>query len=231
MTADHDEIATLRLALATAERTRDDALRAAAAAEARHRDERREEQHRLRNMFSVIRLIARRTSEDVTTVEDYRGVLDGRLSSYLGLQAIVAQDWYQGSDLGLLVANELLIFGLKEGDRVELAGPAVRLTSRAAILVGLAYHELASAAIATGRLDEPGRLRVNWSVSTDGPEQHQLIDWIEAGPDAREPDTPPSSWAEWIERAIAHQLGGSVSMAIDGEQRLTRIRLPSSAMA
>ena len=226
MASDHEAIEALRSALADAQQARDAAIAEAAATRQRWQDERRDERHRLRNMLAVIRAIARRTGDDAETVEDYCGILDGRLQSYLNVQAAVAQDWNKGADLALLLAGELLAFDLQEGERVEFHGPPVTMKSRAAGLLALAFHELASAAIMSGRLDETSQLHISWHL--DG--EALTLDWIEpAVAPAGAPETS-SSWAEWVEQAIAHQLAGTMTTEMTAAGRSTRLILPATAM-
>lgn len=229
MAADPDALSSLRHALAAAERARDEALAQFVAREERWKNEHREEQHRLRNMFSVIRTVARRTAEDVETVEEYRGVLDGRLRSYLAMQAALARDWSRGTDLALLVAGELLPFDLQEGAGVELSGPSVSVTSRAAGLLALAFHEFASAKILSGAVGGDGSLKVRWHLDGDD-ERFLLIDWIEniAGPG--DGDDGPSSRMEWVGEMIAHQLSGTMTRNMEGAERYARLRLPPSVI-
>lgn len=225
------EISLLRVALADAERSRDDAVaRAAHFAQAVH-DEQREEQHRLRNMLSVARAIVRRTSADVEKVEDYCGLLEGRLNSYFRLQALLVNDWAGGADLAVMLADELLILGLQEGEQVELVGPPVNLTSRAASVLVLTFQALAAASVLSGRIEhDASSLRIEWRHAGQGPNAQLLIDWIDIAPEVDVPNAPRSSWDDWLEEAIAHQLAGTMTMERAGSMHVVRLVLPGSVL-
>ncbi|WP_198598333.1 HWE histidine kinase domain-containing protein [Mangrovicella endophytica] len=197
----------------------------------KERVERHEERHRLRNMLSVLRAVARQTGEDVQTIEEYGGVLDGRLSSYLRVQAAVMPDWSRGIDLAMLLSDELLRFGLKEGDQARLSGPAIRLTSRAAGLLALAFHELASAAILSSHLDmEGGGLEVRWGTDYEEGNEALVIEWVETNPAGGDVTASQSRWAAWIEEAIAHQLSGRMARSVTPSSCLARLILPAAVM-
>ena len=231
MTDDNQDIASLKQALAAAERALDEARAENALIEERSRDERREELRRLRNLFSVIRAVARQTGEDVDTVEDYCGVLDGRLAAYLSAQAAVMQNWRGGADLALLLAGALQPFGLKEGERVNLVGPSVQLTSQAAGIMALAFHELALAASLSYRLDEPGGgLQIEWRLGPEEADRSLLIDWVETGQAEQQEQAQRSSWADWVEQAIEYQLAGTLTTQSADRGRAIRLHLPRSAM-
>lgn len=196
-------------ALAAAEQAREDARAELLALEAERREDRRQAQHHLRNLLSVVRAMARRSAEDADDVEGYCAALDGRLAAYLHVQATLAEDLRRGLDLGSLVADELLRFGIREGEGASLDGPPTRLGPAAAGLMALALHELASDYVVSGRADEAAApLRVQWRSAPAGMMQ---IEWIEATTGGRAPPDAPSAWVEWIDRAIAYQVGGTVA--------------------
>lgn len=188
-------------------------------AEERDADAREGLRH-LRNVLSVVRSLAQRTADETGSVEEFRAVFDGRLSALARAQTAVGRDPRTGKDLGALIGDELLAFGVGLGEEVELSGGPVRLAPRAAGLVALAVHELASD-FATR--NSRGPVRVSWAVS-DGLD----IDWITPiGGDGPAPRVLP----DWVERSIAYELKGSlVEESTDGERR-RRIHLPRSCYA
>jgi len=240
-----DNSAALRVALADAERMRDEALARCAAMQEQRQDERRDGQHQLRNSFSVIRAIVRRTGEEAGDVEEYCGLLEARLSSYFRVQAALARDWSRGLNLELLILDELLIFGLASGERIHLNGPPIELTSRAAGLMALAFHDLLSVLVVDGFEEKDGTLDIDWSLETDSAEPLLLIDWKEAesaigNSPARSPARPsadrherppgrsqePSPWSASLRLAIEHQLAGTMQTAAHSDARSASFRLP-----
>lgn len=160
--------------------------------------------HRLRNTLGVIRSIARRTARTSGSVEQYAAHLESRLDAVARVQSALINDAPSGIELGQLIAEELLAHAAREGNRLRLAGPPVRLQPRAAEIMGLALHELAVNAIKFGSLSGPeGHLSVDWSM------EGRCLDliWKEAG--MRFAPGPPHRHGfgrEVLERRIPYEL-------------------------
>lgn len=204
--------------LARAERERDVALARVREIEGEREADAREALRHFRNMLSVVRSLAQRTADEADTVEEFRAVFDGRLAAFARVQSAAARDARAGVDLGTIIGDELLSFGIGVGDGVDLSGGPVRLLPRAAGLVALAMHELVAELVAEGGA---GSARVVWAGS-DGLD----IDWIQALNGAEIRPLP-----EWVRQAIAYELkGGLFEDRMDGELR-RRIHLPAACRA
>lgn len=177
----------------------------------------REALRHLRNVLSVVRSLAQRTGDETESVEEFRAVFDGRLAALARVQTAVGRDTRAGKDLGAIIGDELLAFGVGVGEGVELSGRPVRLAPRAAGLVALAVHELAGDFATRG---ECGPVRVSWTAE-DGLD----IDWVTPtdgdGCSAR-------ALPDWVGRAIAYELRGEVIEDGANGERRRRIRLPGN---
>ncbi len=139
-------------------------------------------QHRVRNTLAVIRSIACQTAETSESVEGYAMHFAGRLDAFARVQAAVTRDPSAGIDLASLVAEELLTCAAQEGKQLNLSGPAIRLQPRAAEILGLAIHELATNAVKYGALASPrGHVAVAWRLEDKDGEQRLKIEWTETG--------------------------------------------------
>jgi PAS domain S-box-containing protein len=138
--------------------------------------------HRVRNTLAVTRSIARRTAETSDTVHDYAAHLDGRLGAFARVQAVVTRDPAGGVDLENLVAEELLAYHAQQGGQVRISGPPVRLQPKAAEMLGLAIHELATNAVKHGALSgRTGLVEVAWRLDAEAGGTVLVLDWIETG--------------------------------------------------
>ena len=218
-------------ALQRAERGREEALAEAARLRGLLDGRRRDDQHRLRNMFSVIRAVVRRSADDFDTVEEYVGLLDGRLAAYINSQSAVMQDWSAGADLALLLAEALHTFCLMDGEQATLEGPAVKVASEAAGLLALVFHELASQVIDAFPDDPPRHsLHISWSIEHKDMERPVAISWAETIGSGDNASRPDSSWAGWIANAIEYQLGGSLKIRTTNVGRAVELYLPRSVL-
>lgn len=186
-------------------------------------------QHRVRNVMAVVRSIARRTGETSETLEDYAMHLDGRLDALGRAQALVTRDPAAGVDLEYLIAEELLAHAAHDGEQITLAGPTVRLKSKAAETIGLAMHELAANAVKYGALSrDGGRIAVTWSI--EGREKSAPLlrfAWTERGvPDAVAGPRRRGFGSELIERTLAYELGASAALDFTPDGLRCTIDLP-----
>jgi PAS domain S-box-containing protein len=187
----------------------------------RHRMEERqamllhELQHRVRNILAVVRSLARRTTQTAGSVEEVGQLLDGRIDALARTQAVLARAVGAGVDLEMLVSEELLAQAPGMAG-IEIGGPQVTLSSKAAEVLTLAIHELATNATRYGAIGQGGSIQVAWGVARpgEGPDWLHLI-WTErgvkviaAGPRREGLGT------EAIERRVAYELKGRGRMEL-----------------
>ena len=117
-------------------------------------------------------------------------------------------------------------------ERFEVHGPEVHLSSKTALAIAMALHELATNAIKYGALsNEVGQVRLRWEVDTSRGEQRLHVVWCETG---GPPVTPPSRkgfGSRLIERGLAAELGGSVQLAYRASGVVCTIDTPLPAAA
>ncbi|HET8613156.1 MAG TPA: sensor histidine kinase [Sphingomonas sp.] len=201
-----------------------------AALEDELRSARIELQHRVRNTLSVIRSIARRTAKNCTDIEEYQMHLDGRLAALGRIQGALIRNPEAGLDLEGVVFDELEAFDAHR--RIEaLSGPPVRLDAKAAELIGLAVHELATNAVKFGALSNgAGRLAVGWTIEADPSDPTLRIEWRETGgPPIADGDKPRGFGSELLQQAIAYELAGATMLDFAPEGLICRISLPAGS--
>lgn len=121
-------------------------------------------QHRVRNILTIVRSVARRTADNCEDVEDYVRHLDGRLAALARVQTLLAREPGCGVNLHGLVLDELEMQA-DSVDQYRIEGPDVDLSPKAAEVLSLAVHELATNSIKYGVLSESrGRIRIRWAV-------------------------------------------------------------------
>lgn len=191
---------------------------------------RRETQHQVRNIFSVIRSIVRRTAVEGETIEAFQARLDGRLASFARLQGHILRNPPGGIDLATLVSDELLAFGIGLGARAHVDGADVRLFPKAASVLGLAFHELACMAIGGGgHVGSDARIDVEWRMEPDAGEGGRLsIEWADSRRDADTRAEPDAAFGrEFLEQAVSYELGGDVQLNAAQGGLICRFRIPA----
>jgi len=119
----------------TTERCRDEERQAVLLAEL---------QHRVRNVLAVVRSVIAKS--DGASVEEFRSHMEGRITAMARTQALLTRGAGVGVDLDNLIREELLMQAVEE-DHVSVSGPAVTLAPKAAEVLTLAIHELATNAL------------------------------------------------------------------------------------
>ena len=167
-------------------------------------------QHRVRNIMAVIRTVAARTAENSATVADYAARLGGRLEAFARTQVILTRHAGVGVDLEEMVRDELMA-QTTQGGQVDIGGPHVRLSAKAAEVLTLAVHELATNAVKHGALSRPdGSVRVRWDVANDGGEMLLTLGWTETGTGVRLTEPLRKGFGtELIEQRVPYELNGT----------------------
>jgi two-component sensor histidine kinase len=139
-------------------------------------------QHRVRNILAVVRSVIARSAETSDTVEDLAAHLDGRIAALARVQATLVRNPRAGVDLEGLVRDELLAQNADE-DKVRVSGPEISLPSKAAEVLTLAIHELATNAMKFGALSQAsGNLEINWRLEdVETPRRRLELVWLETG--------------------------------------------------
>lgn len=138
-------------------------------------------QHRVRNILAVIRSIVSRTAETSETVDDLSAHLDGRLAALARTQVLLTRSPGTGVDLEGLIRDELLA-QVADEDRIAVEGPAILLPPKAAEVMTLAVHELATNATKYGALSGgQGRIDIRWTVEAREGADWLTFRWCESG--------------------------------------------------
>jgi two-component sensor histidine kinase len=169
--------------------------------------------HRIRNILSVIRVIARRTAERSESVEDYAAQLESRINALARVQTGMMTDPQAGVDLGMLITDELLAHSIK-GEQVKARGPRIKLGTKAAETLALAIHELTENAIKYGALSaKSGQVDITWRIDTDTAPARLEFEWREFGVSIVGSAPRRRGFGhELIERTLPYELAAATSI-------------------
>ena len=171
--------------------------------------------HRVKNLFAVIRALVTQGDGEQST-EEYRQVLLGRMEALARTHDLLFESRWRGADLRTLAAA-LQAFGAR-ADALELEGEPVQLDARQALSVSLVLHELATNAAKYGALSATGgRVRLWWQVE-DAAEGRRVRLWWEehGGPPVSAPQSTGFG-TQLIRRAFAFELDGTADLAFEPE--------------
>jgi PAS domain S-box-containing protein len=167
--------------------------------------------HRVKNTLAAVMSIARQSFAKGPSLEQALKSFDGRLRALAHTHNRLAESNWDGASLRRLLVDELVPYRAADGGNIEINGPYVRLDPRRAVVLGMAFHELATNAAKYGALSsKDGCLAVHWHVQGEPRRLH--LDWVESGgPAVRRPER--SGFGRLLlERALKADLQGSVEL-------------------
>jgi two-component sensor histidine kinase len=128
----------------------------------------RELQHRVQNTLATVQGILGATARSLLNISDFQRAFSARLVALGKTHAILTESQRQIATVPSLLRLELEPYDDATGRRIKLEGPTVGLPANLAVLVGLAFHELATNAAKYGALsDIAGILTVTWRLEVE----------------------------------------------------------------
>lgn len=185
-------------------------------------------QHRVRNIMATIGSITLRTRESATSVDDYARRLSGRVMSLARTQALLTRAGNVGIDLEALVVDEVGAQG-HAATRVSVHGPSTVIPPKAAEVLSLAIHELATNAQehgALGRAD--GHLDISWTLRDEPDERWLDMHWRETCPASADwhPPARAGFGTALVEQRIPYELEGEGCLQIHPDGTEARLSFP-----
>jgi two-component sensor histidine kinase len=167
--------------------------------------------HRVKNTLATVQSIA---AQSLTGAADRqsREAFDSRLVALARTHDVLANDGWEGAPLRDLLLQELKPYQSEDGTRAVVEGPDVGLKPKAALALGMAFHELATNASKYGALsNSAGQVRVTWNVQSSS-ESVLRLTWAESGGPKVTRNGRKGFGSKLIERGLALELNGSVRL-------------------
>jgi len=161
--------------------------------------------HRVKNTLANIEALVIQTSLKAGTLSGFVEGLAARIQSMSKAHSLLSQSRWEGVSIHSLLMEELDPYN-RERPAFEINGPDFVLTSKSALALSLAIHELATNAVKYGALScAEGRVSIRWTLSENS---GLNLSWIESGgPPVSEP-THRGFGSTLIERALAMETDG-----------------------
>jgi PAS domain S-box-containing protein len=182
--------------------------------------------HRVKNLLTVIGVLAERTADRADSVEQFLEAFRGRIRALNAAQAaLIATDW-QGASLRALVHAALEPYLLDNG-RIQLDVQDLPITSEFALTLTLALHELATNAAKYGALSSAtGRVKLGARVEPAEAGQEFSLLWQEEGGPPVQPPTTTGFGTSMLGQALEYQHQGRTELIWRESGLICRLRLP-----
>jgi PAS domain S-box-containing protein len=187
--------------------------------------------HRVKNTLATVQSLAAQTMRSAGSLKEFTAAFEARLFALSKTHNLLTEGAWAGASLRALLEIEVAPYAEGgESGRFSLAGMHdVHLGPRAAVALGLAFHELATNAVKYGALsNDSGSIAVMWNLE-DAPQEQQLLlhlVWTEQGGPAVEKPRRRGFGTRLIERGIASELGGEVLLEHKPEGLVCEMRVP-----
>jgi len=179
--------------------------------------------HRVRNMLTVVGVIATQTLAKSASPKDFRKAFLGRIEAMAKSYGLVASEQWGDVSLDAILMTEMQSYSGAPKERFAIKGPSLPFDPKRALTLGLVFHELAANAAKYGALSKAkGRIAVTWAVKKG----RVVVDWRESdGPKVRPPQRRGFG-TELIERQIKSALDGEVRFDYRPGGLAVRISIP-----
>lgn len=171
--------------------------------------------HRVKNTLSTVQSIVTQALHGPVEPNAIRDAIETRLLALSQSHDLLTSSNWEGTGLYDLVGTALHPFEVVTGqpERFTITGDNVHLPPKTTLSLAIALHELATNAVKYGAFsNETGTVAIEWTVEPGAPGDRLVLRWQERdGP----PVLPPTrkGFGSWvIERGLAHELGGKVTL-------------------
>ncbi len=167
--------------------------------------------HRVKNTLATVQSIASQTFRGRDVARDLREIFEARLIALSNAHNVLTRESWEGAPLAEIVAQAILPFVQKEAPRIHWSGPDVRCSTKSALALAMALHELATNAVKYGALSgADGSVQVGWSV--DAAQSRFDLLWQEQDGPPVAPPTRQGFGSRLVGRSLAGELGGDVRL-------------------
>ena len=186
--------------------------------------------HRLKNTLAVVQAIASQTFRQADDLAQAREAFSARLVALGQAHNILTATSWEAADLTDLVQSVLRPHG-GDGERVRIDGPALSISSRCALALALALHELGTNAVKYGALsNDTGFVAVKWHLSagTDIADSRFHLSWQEIGGPPVLAPTQSGFGSTMIDRSLRAYTGGQTSLSYEPDGLIFILDAPAS---
>ena len=186
--------------------------------------------HRVKNTLTTVQSIVNQAVRNSPDPQIVRETIEARIAALSRSHDLLGREKWQGAGLHDLVVEALRPFGAADGrsERFTIKGKNIRLSPKATLALGIAFHELATNAVKYGAFsNKAGTVSIEWTLE-DKPDGRWLcFRWREKeGP----PVTPPARkgfGSRVIEQGLAHELSGKVDLDYRPGGAVCTIEMPA----
>lgn len=190
----------------------------------------RELRHRMKNLLTMVQAMARQTSAEGRSGQEYRDAFLGRFNALMRAHDLAFSEQDE-TGLHELVKRTLEPYAANPTAVVIEPGPGVALASEQILPFSLILHELATNAVKHGALSAPeGQIRIRWNVE-QASGRHLRLWWQERGGPPVRPPASRGFGTRLIEFAATSELGGQAELNFAPDGLMVEIVAPLASVS
>lgn len=167
--------------------------------------------HRVKNTLATVQSIASQTFRGHDVGRELRAMFEARLVALSNAHNVLTRESWEGAPLAEIVDQAILPFVQKQAPRIHASGPDIRCSTKSALALAMALHELATNASKYGALSgADGEVMVDWSVDPAAG-RFELVWQERGGPPVAQP-TRQGFGSRLVGRSLAGELAGDVRL-------------------
>ncbi|MFD1983635.1 HWE histidine kinase domain-containing protein [Mesorhizobium newzealandense] len=185
--------------------------------------------HRVKNTLATVQSIVWQASRANSDPRAIREAVESRLFALARSHNLLTRENWHSAGLLDVLHDALEPFGVTDGrsERLVIAGENIRLSTKAALALGIAFNELATNAVKYGAFsNDKGSIQIDWTIEPTSVGRRLILSWQEKdGP----PVTPPSRQgfgSRVIERGLTHELEGTVQLDYRPDGLICTMNIP-----
>ena len=186
--------------------------------------------HRVKNTLSTVQSIVWQALRKPGDPEVIRQSIESRLFALSRSHDLLTLENWEGAGLLDLLNEAMEPFGVANGraERIVITGENIRVSPKAALALGIAFHELATNAVKYGAFsNDAGSIHIGWRTDPTPEGNRLILHWQEKdGPPVTLP-TRKGFGSQVIERGLAHELEGTVQLDYRADGLVCAINIPA----
>jgi PAS domain S-box-containing protein len=190
--------------------------------------------HRVKNTLAAVQLIVRQALRKTTDPAVIRESIESRLFALSRSHDLLSRGNWEGAGLVDVVNAALEPFRVTEGraGRLVVTGKNIRLTPKATLALGVAFHELATNAVKSGAFsNDTGSILIAWTIEPAPAGNRLVLHWQEKDGPPVAPLPRKGFGAQVIEHGLAHELEAVVHLDYRADGLICTIDIPAPRAA
>jgi two-component sensor histidine kinase len=182
--------------------------------------------HRVKNTLATVQSLAWQSNRSGASPQVAQERFQERLLALSRTHNLLNETHWEGASLRTILETELGPY-MTLPSRVKMNGPDLHLSPKSAVVLGMAFHELATNAVKYGALSAAsGRVKVDWTVDGWGDGAVLTVNWVELDGPVLETQPSPGFGSRLLRQTITRELAGQLDIRFEREGLRCTLSVP-----